>query len=116
MSAIELPWDRPAPEPGADARPNAAGMDRAQLEDLVGALGEKPYRARQIFEGLYHHRWTGWSSFTSLSKELRARLKASVDLAWPGIVESAASEVSVPLVSCCSSVFAAASERTLSSR
>jgi len=92
MSANELPWDRPAPEPGADARPNAAGMDRAQLEALVGALGEKPYRARQIFEGLYRHRWTGWSSFTSLSKELRAKLEASVDLAWPGIVESAASE------------------------
>lgn len=92
MSQTELPWDRPAPEPGAGNRPNAAGMDRIQLEELVTSLGEKPYRARQIFEGLYRHRWTKWSSFTFLSKDLRGRLEASVDLDWPGIAESAVSE------------------------
>jgi 23S rRNA (adenine2503-C2)-methyltransferase len=84
-------WDDPAPELETAARPNAAGMSRDQLRELVSALGEKPFRADQIFEGLYHHRWTQWSAFTQLSKDLRAKLVSSVDLQWPEIVESAVS-------------------------
>jgi 23S rRNA (adenine2503-C2)-methyltransferase len=86
------PWDSPAPELNAPAKPNAAGMDREQLKALMAALGEKPFRANQVFEGLYHHRWTQWSAFTQLSKALRTKLEAEVELRWPKIVESAASE------------------------
>jgi 23S rRNA (adenine2503-C2)-methyltransferase len=85
-----LPWDRPAPEPKALGKPNAAGMDRAQLKDLMAA--EKTFRADQIFEGLYRHRWTDWSSFTALSKALRSRLQGQVELRWPEIVESVISD------------------------
>lgn len=92
MTGLALPWDRPAPEPNAPGRPNAAGMDRGQLKSLMATLDNKTFRADQLFEGLYRHRWTDWSSFTALSKLLRARLQVEVDLRWPEIVESIVSD------------------------
>ena len=47
------------------------------LEALHGwfsAKGEKPFRAGQVFQWLYHHRIADWSQATNLSKELRATL------------------------------------------
>ncbi|HEX9081521.1 MAG TPA: 23S rRNA (adenine(2503)-C(2))-methyltransferase RlmN [Holophagaceae bacterium] len=85
-------WDRPAPEAAPLARINAAGLDLAGLQRLLGELGEPPWRAAQLFEGLYRHRWADWTQFTMLSKALRTRLEASADLAWPAIVQSQTSE------------------------
>ena len=87
-----LPWDQPAPEPSPASRPNAAGMDHGQLQSLMRSMAERAFRADQIFEGLYRHRWTDWSSFTALSKPLRTRLQGEVELNWPEIVESAVSD------------------------
>jgi len=89
--ASEANWDRPAPEL-ATARPNAAGMGLPRLRELMASLGEPAFRAGQLQHGLYRMRWTRWEQFTELSKALRARLEAEVDLAWPEIVESARSE------------------------
>jgi len=47
------------------------------LEELraeLGAMGERPFRAVQIFDGLYHKRASDFSEFTSLSKSLREKL------------------------------------------
>jgi 23S rRNA (adenine2503-C2)-methyltransferase len=82
------PWDVPAPEAGTAARPNAAGMALPELKALVASLGEPAWRGAQLFDGLYRQRWTSWSQFSSLSKPLRTRLEAEVDLAWPRIVQS----------------------------
>ena len=84
-------WDRPAPELAPPAIPNAAGLDLDGLRAQVAVLGESPFRAAQIFEGLYRHRWTRWEQFTNLSRDLRARLEAEVRLQWPEIVESVGS-------------------------
>jgi 23S rRNA (adenine2503-C2)-methyltransferase len=56
--------------------------------DLAAALGEPAYRAGQLFEGLYVHRYPRWEAFTALPKALRQRLDAEVDLAWPEVTES----------------------------
>jgi 23S rRNA (adenine2503-C2)-methyltransferase len=85
-------WDQPAPEAGSAARPNAVGLDAAGLKALVSALGEPAWRGSQLFEGLYRQRWTRWEQFSSLSKALRTRLEAEVDLAWPAIVQSQSSD------------------------
>jgi len=87
-----MSWEQPAPERAPEERPNAAGADRETLKALVAAQGEKSFRAAQIFEGLYVHRWTRWDQFTTLSKPLRERLEANVDLAWPAIQESRTAE------------------------
>ena len=81
-------WDQPAPELAPRTRPNAAGLGRAELRDLVASLGDAPWRADQVFEGLYRHRYGAWEDFTNLSKALRAKLAEAADLAWPEIIQS----------------------------
>ena len=85
------PWDLPGPEP-APRRANVAGGSREALRALLARLGAAPYRADQVFEGLYRHRWADWEAFTMLGKDLRARLAEAADLAWPEVIESQASE------------------------
>jgi 23S rRNA (adenine2503-C2)-methyltransferase len=67
-------------------------MDLAALRELVQGLGESPFRAAQLYQGLYHDLWTSWEQFTNLSKPLRARLQDTTELRWPEVVESVASE------------------------
>ena len=85
-------WDLPAPEARPGPRPDAAGLGLAELTVLAASLGEPGWRGAQLFEGLYRHRWARWDAFTMLSKDLRTRLEAGVDLRWPGIVQSQSSE------------------------
>jgi len=86
------PWDADAPEAAPPSRPNAAGLDREGLKALFQGFGEPAFRVQQVFEGLYRQRHGDWSAFTTLSKTLRARLEAEVDLAWPEIAESVPSQ------------------------
>jgi 23S rRNA (adenine2503-C2)-methyltransferase len=88
---VSRAWDLPAPEAGSTARPNAAGLGREALGALLASLGEPAWRGGQLFSGLLRQRWTRWDQFSPLSKALRARLEAEVDLAWPAIVQSQAS-------------------------
>ncbi|HEU4952873.1 MAG TPA: 23S rRNA (adenine(2503)-C(2))-methyltransferase RlmN [Holophagaceae bacterium] len=81
-------WDQPAPELAPRPRPNAAGMSRAELTSLLADLGEPAWRAGQLFEGLYRHRYGAWEDFTSLSKDLRRKLSEAADIAWPELVQS----------------------------
>ena len=85
-------WDRAAPEPAQPPHPNAAGMDLKALRRLVVSLDEPSFRATQLYQGLYQHRWTSWEQFSNLSKALRARLEGEVELRWPEIQESVLSE------------------------
>ena len=50
------------------------GLSLQQLSDLVDSLGEAPYRARQLFDGLYRQRWSELGQFTPLPQELRRKL------------------------------------------
>ncbi|MFN7958190.1 MAG: 23S rRNA (adenine(2503)-C(2))-methyltransferase RlmN [Holophagaceae bacterium] len=85
---MTAPWDAPAPEAGTGSRPNAAGQGRAALGSLLAGLGEPAWRGKQVFSGLMRQRWTHWDQFTNLSKALRSRLEAEVDLVWPAILQS----------------------------
>ena len=84
-------WDAAAPEAGPATRPNAAGLGRTELGALLAGLGEPGWRSEQLLSGLLRQRWTRWEQFSMLSKALRARLEAEVDLAWPRIIESQSS-------------------------
>jgi 23S rRNA (adenine2503-C2)-methyltransferase len=53
------------------------GMDFAELTELMAGLGQKPYRARQLFEALYKQRVSSVEEMTTLSAALRAELVAS---------------------------------------
>lgn len=46
-----------------------------ELEQLVVELGEKPYRARQIYEWVYQHQATSYDQMTNLPLSLRDQLE-----------------------------------------
>ncbi len=85
-------WDAPAPEPGDGGLPNAAGMSRKDLEALLQDLQEPAFRSRQLFEGLYRHRYASWDRLTAYPNALRQRLEGRAVLAWPAITESLRSD------------------------
>ncbi len=69
------------------------GMDLTELTGLMAALGQKPYRARQVWEALYRQRVASVDAMTTLSAALRAEL---VDAGWGvGLPEIAQTAVSV---------------------
>ncbi|PJZ68214.1 23S rRNA (adenine(2503)-C(2))-methyltransferase RlmN [Leptospira perolatii] len=47
------------------------GKTIRELEDLIKSFGEKPFRAKQIYNGLYVNRYETWDQFTTLGKDLR---------------------------------------------
>ncbi len=53
------------------------GLSLQQLTDVAEELGEAPYRARQLFDGLYRQRWSSLEQFSPLSLELRRKLGES---------------------------------------
>jgi 23S rRNA (adenine2503-C2)-methyltransferase len=69
------------------------GMTLAELTELTAGLGQKPYRARQLFEALYKQRVGSVEEMTTLSASLRAELAAA---GWVvGLPEMAQTAVSV---------------------
>jgi 23S rRNA (adenine2503-C2)-methyltransferase len=50
------------------------GLCLQELTEVMEGLGEPSYRARQVFDGLYRQRWSGWERFTTLPLGLRRRL------------------------------------------
>lgn len=51
-------------------------LSKEQLIDQLGRLGEKPFRAKQIYEWLWKKSAVDFDEMTNLSKELREKLKA----------------------------------------
>jgi len=50
------------------------GLDRDELASLVGSVGERAYRARQIAEAVYRQRVESLAEISTLSQQLRAKL------------------------------------------
>ena len=53
------------------------GMTLGELTELMAGFGQKPYRARQLFEALYRQRVPALEAMTVLPGELRERLRAA---------------------------------------
>ena len=50
------------------------GLSIQQLTEIAESLGEAPYRARQLFDGLYRQRWQHLDQFSPLSLAFRRTL------------------------------------------
>ena len=57
-----------------DERRNLVGLSREQLIAELAGLGEKPFRAKQLWHWIYHRGVTDFAEMTTLSKDFRARL------------------------------------------
>src|SRR5437667_1728352 len=53
----------------------------AELCEFVAALGEPPFRARQIFAGIHHRRLRSLDEMTDLPKELQSKLNERASIA-----------------------------------
>lgn len=65
------------------------GLSRQQLSGLVESFGQPSYRAGQMAEGLYKHRYDDLSAFSTLPKTLREQLvEAGYQVGLPHVVQS----------------------------
>lgn len=71
--------------------PSLFGKSLPELTELATALGQKPYRARQLWDALYKQRVESLNSVTTFPAALRESLAAEHTLDLPEIVQTAVS-------------------------
>jgi 23S rRNA (adenine2503-C2)-methyltransferase len=82
-----------APPPEArgqahDGKRNLVGLSRAQLAAEMAALGEKPFRAKQLWHWIYHRGETDFAAMSTLSKDFRARLAETCEVRRPEVAQA----------------------------
>ena len=55
-------------------------LSLAQIKEAFVAMGEKPFRAQQVYEWLWKKSARSFASMSNLSKELRAQLEANYEI------------------------------------
>jgi len=66
---------------------NARGLTLDELSNHIIALGEKPYRARQVYHWITAKAAQSFDEMTDLPKGLRAKLSEVFSLELPGVIE-----------------------------
>jgi 23S rRNA (adenine2503-C2)-methyltransferase len=72
---------------GADARPDLRSFPPAHLAAFVAAVGEKPYRARQLYRWLHHRGAATFEEMTDLPAAFRRTLAERASLSTLEIAE-----------------------------
>jgi len=62
------------------------GLSKQELADEVAKIGEKPFRAKQLWQWIYFRGETDFEKMTNLSKDLRAKLAENFSITRPKIV------------------------------
>ena len=70
-------------QPEVEPLPNLVGAELKEIEAVMAAMGEAPFRARQIYAGIYLRCNKLWEDFTDLGKELRGRLSGRFSISLP---------------------------------
>jgi len=68
------------------AKTNLLGLTRSGLEAFVVAMGEKPFRARQLFKWMYKRAEGDFEAMTDLGKDFRRRLAEIADIRVPEVI------------------------------
>ena len=61
-------------------------LDYDELKDFFVSIGEKPFRAKQLYQWLYVQGAVSFDEMTNLSKDLRAKLADKFTITRPKIV------------------------------
>lgn len=69
--------------PSTDERVNLIGLTREALAEAMADIGEKPFRAKQLWHWMYYRGATDFAAMTDLSKTLRAKLEDRFVVARP---------------------------------
>ena len=62
------------------------GLSKEEIAEQINKLGEKPFRAKQLWQWLYYHGVSDFEKMTSFSKDLRAKLAENFTITRPKIV------------------------------
>ncbi len=62
------------------------GLSKEELAEQINKLGEKPFRAKQLWQWLYYHGVSDFEKMTSFSKDLRTKLAENFTITRPKIV------------------------------
>ncbi len=62
------------------------GLSKDELNQAFADIGEKPFRAKQLWHWLYHRGATSFEQMSNLSKDLRAKLAEKFTITRPKIV------------------------------
>ena len=65
---------------------NLIGLSKEELSKELARIGEKPFRAKQLWQWIYFRGETDFDKMSNLSKELRAKLKEHYTIDRPKIV------------------------------
>ena len=65
---------------------NLLGLERPALEAFFAALGEQPFRARQLMQWIYQRGVDDFNAMTDLSKGLRVKLLECAEIKLPTIL------------------------------
>lgn len=96
MTALSAPAAEAVNEPidrGSDlGREDLVGLSREELAERLTALGEKPFRVKQLWSWIYIRGVTDFADMTDLSKGLRVKLAEHFRIGRPGVVREQTSE------------------------
>lgn len=75
----------PPPMQDAEGRRELVGLSREELAAEMVAMGEKPFRAKQIWHWIYHQGARDFAAMSSIAKPLQARLAERFTIGRPGV-------------------------------
>jgi 23S rRNA (adenine2503-C2)-methyltransferase len=73
----------PPPAQLADGRRDLVGLSRAELATEMTAIGEAPFRAKQLWHWIYHRGETDFARMSSIARPLQRRLAERFIVARP---------------------------------
>jgi 23S rRNA (adenine2503-C2)-methyltransferase len=68
-----------------DGRRDLVGLSRAELADEMTAIGEAPFRVKQLWHWIYHQGVVDFSRMSSIAKPLQARLAEKFVIGRPAV-------------------------------
>ncbi|GGG20009.1 dual-specificity RNA methyltransferase RlmN [Caldovatus sediminis] len=74
-----------------DGRRDLVGLSREELAAEMAAIGERPFRARQLWHWIYHQGETDFARMTTIAKPLQAKLAARFVVGRPEVAAARAS-------------------------
>jgi len=68
-----------------DTKTSLIGLSREELVDLMATIGEKPFRAKQLWHWIYHRGETDFANMTTIAKPMREKLNEQFVVGRPTI-------------------------------
>ncbi len=75
----------PPPPVLPDGRRELVGLTRAEIAEALAEIGEKPFRAKQLWHWIYHQGVTDFAAMSSIARPLQERLAERFVVGRPAI-------------------------------